>query len=490
MNHASLALAQPAVASLRVTFTVFDDVSAARARQQELDWPDLVRMIEGDRVYPSKSACPLIKLATFGDRRTLKGSLRHDENLVAVTGVEGDYDGEVMTASEAADRLRMAGITALVYTSARHGVVTEGRNGSKGGPRWRVLAPLGHACAPDDRRDLVSLLNGVLGGVLSGESWTASQSFYFGRVAGAPFEAHVVEGAPLDLFALWTDLAPIGAPGGEPAVPRAAAFADDGFDRECKLHAVTPRVIEDLRAAVGQLNPARAADRASWIVGMHALKSIEQAGYPAEALELAHQFSALDPDAYDPEDVDRKWEMDPRSTTYKTIFGWAKEDGLIAYGKLEDRTDTGNANLLIRLTEGDLRHVPERRLWLWWDGERWEADEFGMRAHAAALRVAEFYLSRAAELRKQAADKSLAEGEAKRVRSAAEALEKWVAHCRNKRALEAMLAAAAKDQRVIVAAAELDRDPWLLGVQNGVVDLRTGQLRQAARDEFVTKRRP
>ncbi|MFN6996116.1 MAG: PriCT-2 domain-containing protein [Aquincola tertiaricarbonis] len=363
MSVTSVASAPPAATSLNVTFTVFDDVSAARARQQDLDWPGLVKMIEGNRLYPSKSACPLIKLATFGDRRTPKGSLRSDENLVAVTGVEGDYDGEVMTPREAADRLRTAGITAIVYTSARHGVVTEGRNGSKGGPRWRVLAPLGHACAPDDRRDLVSLLNGVLGGVLSGESWTASQSFYFGRVAGAPFEAHVVEGAPLDLFALWTDLAPIGPPGDEPAAVRVTG--NDGFDRESKLHAVTPRVIEDLRTAITRLNPARAADRGSWIIGMHALKSIEQAGYPAEALELVHQFSALDPDAYNPEDVDRKWEMDPRSTTYKTIFGWAKEDGLIAYGKLEDRTDVGNANLLIRLTEGDLRHVPERRLWIW-----------------------------------------------------------------------------------------------------------------------------
>jgi putative DNA primase/helicase len=38
---------------------------------------------------------------------------------------------------------------------------------------------------------------------------------------------------------------------------------------------------------------------------------------------------------------------------------------------------------------------------------------------------------------------------------------------------------------------ELDRKPYLLGVENGVVDLRTGELRESeAREDYVTKRCP
>src|SRR5690554_668879 len=37
---------------------------------------------------------------------------------------------------------------------------------------------------------------------------------------------------------------------------------------------------------------------------------------------------------------------------------------------------------------------------------------------------------------------------------------------------------------------QLDTDPWLLGVQNGVVDLRTGEFRQARPDDLMTLQCP
>src|SRR5262249_23526841 len=36
----------------------------------------------------------------------------------------------------------------------------------------------------------------------------------------------------------------------------------------------------------------------------------------------------------------------------------------------------------------------------------------------------------------------------------------------------------------------LDADPWLLNVQNGTVDLRTGELREHRRDDLITKVAP
>jgi putative DNA primase/helicase len=46
----------------------------------------------------------------------------------------------------------------------------------------------------------------------------------------------------------------------------------------------------------------------------------------------------------------------------------------------------------------------------------------------------------------------------------------------------------ARSDRVFAITPDLfDRDPWLLGTPGGVVDLRTGELRQASRDDYITK---
>src|SRR3979490_3214351 len=62
---------------------------------------------------PAKGYLPFIKLATFGDKRSGKDCYRHDANVLAVTGIEGDYDGGTITFAEAVARVRKAGVAAL-----------------------------------------------------------------------------------------------------------------------------------------------------------------------------------------------------------------------------------------------------------------------------------------------------------------------------------------------------------------------------------------
>ena len=54
--------------------------------------------------------------------------------------------------------------------------------------------------------------------------------------------------------------------------------------------------------------------------------------------------------------------------------------------------------------------------------------------------------------------------------------------------LRAMIAMAKSEPGMSASLAEFDADPWLLGAQNGVLDLRTGELRQATPDLRVSKR--
>lgn len=160
-------------------WTSFQDRYAATAAQHNQTWPELIETLRGAGPFPVKTACPWIKLATFGDLRTDDGCLRHDRNLVEIHGIEGDYDQGEMTPAQAIALLEQAQIRACVYTSPSH---TQER------PRWRVLAPLSHTVSPLHRDRYLARVNGVLGGILAGESFTASQSYFFGSVVGADYQ--------------------------------------------------------------------------------------------------------------------------------------------------------------------------------------------------------------------------------------------------------------------------------------------------------------
>ena len=144
------------------------------------------------------------------------------------------------------------------------------------------------------------------------------------------------------------------------------------------------------------------------------------------------------------------------------------------YKILEDRSGQGNANLLIRLADGNLRYVAETRQWLRWVGTRWQIDTHETFVTSHALEVANHYLQRARSA------PSLA---------VADDLFKWATKCRGKTAIDEMITLARKVPGVPISITELDRNPFLLGVENGVVDLRNGELRESeARDDYVTKR--
>jgi putative DNA primase/helicase len=159
-----------------------------------------------------------------------------------------------------------------------------------------------------------------------------------------------------------------------------------------------------------------------------------------------------------------------------------------ADGGRVDKTDSGNVNALFAETNGDLRYITERKCWMQWDGLGWRIDESGSAAKSAALCVAEMWRRKAEALEAEADNAS--EDDRKRLTKVAESHRSFAAQCRNRRGLDNMLALAARDDRFAISVSVLDRDRWALGVANGVVDLRTGQLRPSSRDDFITKCSP
>lgn len=173
--------------------TLFASLWAGQADARDIEWADLCNYLANPPEFPTKEACPLIKLGQFGAGLSDKGSPRFDANVEFVSGVEVDYDGEVITPTYATGKLQQAGIAGIVYTSPSHTAAK---------PRWRILAPLSQNYHPTVRRELAGRLNHLFDGCLAHESFTLSQAFYFGKVAGGEYEAHVIAGQALDLIAL------------------------------------------------------------------------------------------------------------------------------------------------------------------------------------------------------------------------------------------------------------------------------------------------
>jgi hypothetical protein len=155
-----------------------------------------------------KDALPLIKFARFGGAKTKTGSTRFDANVLQITGVEGDYDGELIPFDRAVEIAEQAGLRCIVYTSPSY---------TPGKPRWRVLAPTSRPLPKERRMQLMDRLNGAYAGAFQTESWTLSQSFYIGFVStdGRPNPHHqvvLIYGEPIDLLDVLDAIA-IGRPG-------------------------------------------------------------------------------------------------------------------------------------------------------------------------------------------------------------------------------------------------------------------------------------
>lgn len=136
-------------------------------------------------------------------------------------------------------------------------------------------------------------------------------------------------------------------------------------------------------------------------------------------------------------------------------------------------TDLGNAQRLVARHGQDIRWCDPMGRWLHWNGARWE-------------QVGQTIL---VDLAKQTAEAIYAEANAAPANSEYQtALMKWAKASGSGRAIAAMVTLTKTVLGPIAVDAEdLDADPMLLGVEGGVVDLRTGTGREPRREDLITK---
>jgi len=135
-------------------------------------------------------------------------------------------------------------------------------------------------------------------------------------------------------------------------------------------------------------------------------------------------------------------------------------------------TDYGNAERLAHLYGHVIRYSPERKAWLIWIGRVWQWDMGGVRiAKLAKTTVRNIYREAADE-----PDDDLRKELVKHARST----ERQVR-------LDAMIKSAESEQGIAIELADLDANHWLLNINNGTIDLRTGILKPHDRADLITE---
>jgi putative DNA primase/helicase len=133
-------------------------------------------------------------------------------------------------------------------------------------------------------------------------------------------------------------------------------------------------------------------------------------------------------------------------------------------------SEAGAAMRFARLHGGQVRFDHRSDRWLLWDGQRYTPD-----ADDGVTRLA---LEFTRDWQKDAVHLPY--------RDEREAALKFALRLEGRDALRNMLALAKAIKPIADAGAGWDADPWLLGVPNGVVDLRTGTLRPGRPEDRIT----
>lgn len=137
-------------------------------------------------------------------------------------------------------------------------------------------------------------------------------------------------------------------------------------------------------------------------------------------------------------------------------------------------SDIGNGRRLVDSFGNAIRYSPGIG-WFIWDGQYWkpDAEDLGMRE--LAKKIPPIIASEVSKYEDQ--DKK-------------NEVLKWATSAKSNARLNAAIESANSDPRVVVPVESWDGNAYLLGVQNGVIDLRTGELMRGRPDLHITKRAP
>lgn len=238
----------------------------------------------------------------------------------------------------------------------------------------------------------------------------------------------------------------------------------------------------DLPRARSALKAIPADDRETWLSVGAALKE----DFGEDGRELWDEWAQTS-SKFDGSDQERTWNgfvSRPGGVTIATVFhlaqkqGWKEERKEVTSNAKGPDTggDVSNGRRFAKAYRGLLKYCWAVKKWLLWKGVRWVWCEGGEAIHLAKSVAAALFEEAAGECAKNPSD-----GERRRLQQALTVLN-------NERRIAAMVSMAASEPGMGVPnLAMLDADPMLVGVRNGVIDLRRGALVDADPAMLITK---
>jgi P4 family phage/plasmid primase-like protien len=167
------------------------------------------------------------------------------------------------------------------------------------------------------------------------------------------------------------------------------------------------------------------------------------------------------------------WLVDETDDGEKDTDG-AEKDTIDAGLARRPKTDTGNAERMVARFGGRFRYCHAWKKYLCNDGRRWVLDD----------------LPSVQNLAKRTARKILAEASTVEDKTRRGYLVKWARQSESRSRLNAMIALTIAEAGVSILPDGFDSHPWLLNVENGTIDLQTGELRPHRREDLITQMAP
>jgi putative DNA primase/helicase len=137
-------------------------------------------------------------------------------------------------------------------------------------------------------------------------------------------------------------------------------------------------------------------------------------------------------------------------------------------------TDIGNGRRMVDSFGSSVRYTPGIG-WFIWDGQYWRPDAEDLGMKELAKRIPPIIATEVTKYEDQEKKNEVL---------------KWANQAKSNSRLNSAIESANSDPRVVVPVEQWDGDEYMLGVMNGVINLRTGELMRGRPDLHITKRVP
>jgi len=144
----------------------------------------------------------------------------------------------------------------------------------------------------------------------------------------------------------------------------------------------------------------------------------------------------------------------------------------------EENNESGDAGLFASLFSGQVCFDSSLKEWYLWTGDNWKLDKIGIVYSLTQKNLANFYID-AMKTEEANNDKTIYTKFAKRAFA-----------LKSRKRADNVLKIASMEPGLALTGEEWDADPWLLGVENGVVDLRTGEHRPGRPTDYIRSYTP